>query len=217
MKKTNEKKADELLEKIRQGDKKAFHMLEKLAEDGNAQAMSNLAEVYLKGLGGFENSYKKALEYFLKYEAANCRHQNPSHEMSEVDIFLDNLTRAEVFRKVAEIYYSFNDGQKALEYFLKADECGDEWAYISVASIYRGGKGNLKPDGVKLVEYLTKKFEQNEPPDDLILYEIAKAYEEGCGSLEPNMQKAIEFYRKAAALGNDDAEKKLAIRGARDD
>lgn len=212
MKKTDKKISDELLEKIRRGDEKAFHMLEKIADEGNAQAMSNLAEVYLKGLGGFEISYKKALEYFLKYESANCRRQNSNHEMSEVEIFLDNLIRAEIFRNIAEIYYSLNDGQKALEYFLKADECDDEWAYISVANIYRYGKGNLKPDGVKFIEYLTKKLEQNESPDDLILYDIAKAYEEGCGSLEPNMQKAIDFYRKSAALGNDEAKKELAIR-----
>lgn len=212
MKKTDKKISDELLEKIRCGDEKAFHMLEKLADEGNAQAMSNLAEVYLKGLGGFENSYKKALEYFLKYESANCRRQNSNHEMSEVEIFLDNSTRAEVFRNIAEIYYSLNDGQKALEYFLKADECDDEWAYINVANIYRYGKGNLKADGVKFIEYLTKKLEQNESLDDLILYDIAKAYEEGCGSLEPNTQKALEFYRKAAALGNDFAKEELAIR-----
>ena len=123
--------------------------------------------------------------------------------MSDFDIFLDNLLRANVFRNVAEIYSSLNDGQKALEYFLKADEFGDECAYLGVAIIYSEGKGNLKPDGVKLIEYLTKKLEQGESPDDIILYEIAKAYEEGCGSLEPNTQKALEFYKKSAALGND--------------
>ena len=87
-----------------------------------------------------------------------------------------------------------------LEYFLKADEFGDEWAYINVARIYREGKGNLKPDGLKLVEYLTKKLEQNESPDENIIYEIAQAYEEGCGNLKPDAQRALEFYRKAATF-----------------
>ena len=71
MKKTNKKNSDGLLEKILQGDKKAFNRLKKLADDGNAQAMSNLAAIYLKGHGGFENSYKKALELFNKAATLN--------------------------------------------------------------------------------------------------------------------------------------------------
>lgn len=71
MEKTNKKNSDGLLEKIRQGDKKSFQRLEKLAEDGNAQVMSNLAAIYLKGIGGFENSYEKALELFDKAAILN--------------------------------------------------------------------------------------------------------------------------------------------------
>ena len=171
-----------------------------------------IAEIYRDGKAGVEPDPQKAIEYFLKHESTIHHPKNSNHEMSEFDTFLDNEERASAFRKIAEIYYSLNDGQKALEYFLKADKFGDEWAYINVAGIYREGKGNLKPDGVKLVEYLTKKLEQLESPDSIILYDIAKAHEEGCGSLEPNTQKALEFYRKAAALGNDFAKEELAIR-----
>ena len=60
MEKTNEKIADKLLENVRHGDKEAFHELEQLAETGNARAMSNLAEIYLKGFGVVEISYKKS-------------------------------------------------------------------------------------------------------------------------------------------------------------
>ena len=169
-----------------------------------------IAEIYRYGKACVKPAPQKAIEYFLKYEAA--KRPVSDDEMSDFDIFLDNLLRANVFRNVAEIYSSLNNGQKALEYFIKADELGDECAYLGVAIIYSEGKGNLKPDGVKFIEYLTKKLEQGESQNDIILYEIAKAYEEGCGSLEPNTKKALEFYRKSAALGNDLAKKELAIR-----
>lgn len=169
-----------------------------------------IAKIYRYGKACVKPDPQKAIDYFLKYEAAKCR--SSDDEMSDFDIFLDNSMRANAFRNIAEIYYSLNDGQKALEYFLKADEFDDEWAYMDVAKIYREGKGNLKPDGVKLIEYLTKKSEQSESPDDIILYEIAKAYEEGCGSLEPNTQKALEFYIKSTARGNDSAMEELTMR-----
>ena len=171
-----------------------------------------IAEVYRYGKAGVKSNPQKAIEYFLKHESTIRRPQNSDNKIDDLTIFLDNEERASAFRNIAEIYYSLNDGQKALEYFLKADEFGDEWAYMDVAKIYREGKGKLKPDGVKLIEYLTKKFEQLESHDDSIIYDIAKAYEEGCGSLEPNTQKALEFYKKAAALGNDSAKAELAIR-----
>lgn len=174
-----------------------------------ATDFESIAEIYRYGKDSVQPDKEKAIEYFLKYETAN---RCPDDESDEFYISLAKDRRARAFRNIAEIYYFLNDGQKALEYFLKADECDDEWAYINVANIYRYGKGNLKADGVKFIEYLTKKLEQNESLDDLILYDIAKAYEEGCGSLEPNTQKALEFYRKAAALGNDFAKEELAIR-----
>lgn len=55
----DEKIADDLLDKVSPDNKNAFHELEKLAADGNARAMSNLAEVYLNGLGVVESSYAK--------------------------------------------------------------------------------------------------------------------------------------------------------------
>ena len=173
-----------------------------------------IAEIYRYGKFCVESDPQKAIEYFLKHEATIRRPQNSDNIINDLTIFFDNEERASAFSNIAEIYFSLNDGQKALEYFLKADELGDSWAWASdeVSKIYRYGKGNLKPDGVKLIKYLTKKLEQIESPDNSILYDIAKAYEEGCGSLEPNMQKALEFYKKAAALGNNSAKEELAIR-----
>ena len=164
-----------------------FLWLERISENISEQ----IAKIYNDGKAGVEPNPQKAIEYLLKHEAAMYSGFNDE----------TNTSRAEVFKNIAEIYFKLGDGQKALEYFIKADEFGDEWAYINVAMIYRDGKGKLKPDGLKLIEYLTKKLEQKESPDDSIIYEIAQAYEEGCGNLKPDAQKALEFYRKAAEFG----------------
>lgn len=169
-----------------------------------------VAEIYRDGKAGVQPNPQKAIEYFLKYEAANRPRYKSSAKMDDIDIFLYNSLCALTFRNIAQIYFTLDDGEKALEYFLKADEFGDEWSFVYVAKIYREGKGNLKPDGVKLMEYLTKKLEKDESSAESILYDIAEIYEEGCGLLEPNRQKALEFYKKAAALGNNYAVAKLA-------
>ncbi|MBQ3442124.1 MAG: SEL1-like repeat protein, partial [Selenomonadaceae bacterium] len=44
---------------------------EKLAADGNARAMNNLAQIYLKGFSIIERSYEKAVELFQKAAALN--------------------------------------------------------------------------------------------------------------------------------------------------
>lgn len=171
-----------------------------------------IAEIYRDGKAGVEPDPKKAIEYFLKYESTIRRPQNSDDIINDLTIFFDNEERASAFGNIAQIYSSLNDGQKALDYYLKADELGDSWASDEIERIYREGKGNLKPDGVKLVEFLTKKLEQLESPDDSILYDIAEIYEEGCYPVEPDMNKALKFYRDAAKLGNFFAERKLLER-----
>lgn len=153
-----------------------------------------IANIYRFGKYGIAPDPRKAIEYYLKCEAASNDNQ---------------FLRTRLFENIAGIYSSLNDGTNALKYFLKADKDDNEWACINVMQIYRYGKGNLKPDGVKLIKYLTKKMAQDDS-NDFIPYNIAEVYEEGCGTLEPNMQKALEFYRKSVALGNKDAAKKLA-------
>lgn len=199
-----------------------------LTEICNIDTFRELAKIYLEGKGGIYPDGATALEYFLKAcsgidEAVNFTKKFLEHNadiehkrqcvLRQIFRWSKRLKR-NVSLQIAEIYYHGLggvqvDGQKALEYFLTADECGDEWAYLKVARIYREGKGNLKPDGVKLIEFLAKKLAQDETLAEIILCDIAEAYEEGCGSLEPNMQKALEFYRKAAVLGSDDAKRKL--------
>ena len=155
-----------------------------------------IAEIYRYGKAGVEPNLQKSIEYFLKHEAVNRRPQNSDDETGEFSIFLSNERRANAFRNIAEIYSKLNDGQKALEYFLKADECDDKWAFIEVARIYREGKGNLKPDGVKLVEFLTKKLEQGESPDDTSFTILRKLTRKAVALFCPIDKKLWSFTKK---------------------
>ena len=148
----------------------------------------------------------KLIDYFLKYAQESCSQINDSLA------FFPEQKIAKTFNTVAEIYSDLGDAPKALEYFLKADEYGDEQSHIEIARIYREGMGTLKPDGHKLIEFLTKKFtksKENCAINSSILYEIAEIYEEGCGSIKPNIKKALKFYREAAELFETFAEERL--------
>ena len=106
----DEKITDELFDKVSPGNKNPFHKLEKLAEDGNARAMSNLAQIYLKGFGIVESSCEKAVELFQKTAALN-----------EVYAL---FCLGEFYRDAT---YGFNwDGHKAAEFFIRAAEYATE-------------------------------------------------------------------------------------------
>jgi len=135
---------DALLEKIRHGDKNSFRELEELAENENAEAMSNLAEIYLKGLGGFEISYKTALKLFNK--AAKL--DDPC-----ALFYLGTFCRDGK-------YGLEQDGYKAAEYFIKGAQYvnpNNVAKFLNFAAeIYRYGKGGVRTDGYKALEYLLK-------------------------------------------------------------
>ena len=55
---------EEIFDRARRGNKEALRKLERLADNKDAEALSKPAEIYLKGLGGTEQSPQKALELF---------------------------------------------------------------------------------------------------------------------------------------------------------
>ena len=185
---------DELLDKVNLGNKKAFYELEKLAEDGNPRAMSNLAQIYLKGFGVVESSYEKAVALLQKAAAFN-----------EVYAL---FCLGEFYRDAT---YGFNqDGHIAAEYFMRAAEYatpnGVAKGLRLAAEIYHHGQGGVSPDGFKAIE-LYKRLDEIESLDEIksckALFRIAEIYTEGCGSLKPDGLKAVEYLTKAAERGDD--------------
>ena len=100
---------DKIFAKARRGDKVAFQELNRLAENGNARAMSNLAQIYLKGLCGVKSSYKRAVELFERAAALD-------------EIYA--LYRLGEFHRDAKCGFA-QDGHRAAEYFIRAAEQAD--------------------------------------------------------------------------------------------
>lgn len=204
--------------------KENFSELVKLSGDENAEATYKLAEIYWKGLGGAEQSPKKALALFEKAAALNY---------------------PPAFESLGEIYKFGKcgvqqNGQKALEYLTKFFEVSpDGFIVENIVEIYEKGCGEIKPDGRKALEYdyahnlhsslynccsfdeknggikrdglkLLKVYERRlqklqnlEAPKIIIadeLKNIAKIYEEGFDGVAPDRQKAAEFQKKIDEL-----------------
>ena len=154
MENDDEKIADELFDKVSHGDQNAFHELEKLAEAGNARAMSNMAQIYIKGFGLVESSYEKAVNLLKKAAALD-------------EVYA--LFRLGEFYRDAK--YGFKqDGQKAAEYFIRAagyaTPNGAAEGLRLAAEIYHYGKGGVAPNGVKAIE-LYEKLDEIEALDEI--------------------------------------------------
>lgn len=190
----DEKIADDLLDKVNLGDKNSFHELEKLAADGNARAMSNLAQIYLQGAGVVESSYETAVALFQKAAALD-------------EVYA--LFRLGGFYRDAT--YGFKrDGHIAAEYFIRAAENA---VPQGAAEIYHHGEGGVAPDGFKAIE-LYQRLDEIESLDEIkackALFRIADIYAEGCGSLQADGLKAVEYLNKAVDRGDQSAFRELA-------
>ena len=175
MENIDEEIADELLENIRHGDAEAVRKLEELAAKGNARAMSNLATVFFKGLGGVDISYKKAAKLFRKAAALD-------------EVFA--LATLGIFYRDSKCGFE-QDGHKSAEFFIRAAKRGDERiALYELAEFYRKGKAGLKPDGYKVIEYLARLGD---------FKGIAKIYRDGECNVQADGRKAIEYFLKADA------------------
>ena len=143
MENIGEKISDELFEKARRGNKEALHELKILADNDDAEALSKLAEIYLKGLGSLEQSPKKAMEFLHRSAAQD---------------YLPSLYR------LGDFYYYGKGGlvpnsQKAIEYLTKAAELGETEAYGLLGEIYLYSGGGIEADGYKAIDYLLKYAE----------------------------------------------------------
>ena len=223
----NRQKAVEFYEKISYENdelKENFSELIKLSDSGDAEATYKLAEIYWKGLGGAEQSPKKALKLF---EKATEKNYPPA---------LQTLGEIYKFGKCGVR----QNGHKALEYLTKYFECNpDAFVVEDIVEIYEQGCGEIKPDGRKALEYSyannlhgglyncctfdeknggikrdglkmlkiykhrLQKLKNLEAPKIIIADEmknIAKIYEEGFEGVAPDRQKAEKFYKKIDEL-----------------
>lgn len=172
MENISEKIADELFEKARRGNKESLHELKILGNNNDAKALSKLAEIYLKGLGGEKQLPEKAMEFLHR---------------AAVQDYPPALYR------LGDFYYYGKggitvDAKKAVEYLTKAAELGDKESYDFLGAIYRNSEGGIEADGDKAIEFFTKAENWQR---------VAEIYRDGKCGISQDGNKAIEIFAKA--------------------
>lgn len=190
MENISEKIADELFEKARRGNKESLHELKILGNNNDAKALSKLAEIYLKGLGGEKQLPEKAMEFLHR---------------AAVQDYPPALYR------LGDFYYygkgGLNvDAKKAVEYLIKAAELGEWKSYKLLGEIYLNNEGGIEADGYKVIDYMLKyaeEIQQNELPNIFNKDEIrqslitaANIYLDGKCNVTQDGYKAIEIFAK---------------------
>lgn len=99
---------------VEKDEKKAFQILEKMAEDENNDGMRQLAEQYLKGFG-VEKNEEKAIQLYLKAGENGDYHS---------------------YSKLARHYQFKKDFNKAVEYYEKAFLMGDANSAANAGMLY---------------------------------------------------------------------------------
>lgn len=184
---------EEIFDKVRRGNKEALRELESLAENDDVQALDKLAEIYLKGLGGGEQSPEKAINFLHRAAAQNN---------------IPALYRLGDFYCYGKGELSV-DARKAVEYLTKAAALGEWKSYKLLGEIYLNCEGGIEADGYKAIDYLLKYAEEAQrqmtDTEDIYLEEevneafetAAKLYLYGKCGVAQDGSKAIENFAKA--------------------
>lgn len=180
----------DLREKVRNGDKDALQKLREFAETADpkqphsqARALYELSEVYFNGFCEIERSPQQALKFLV--------------QAAELDDDLASIRLGECYRDGDGKQGFMQEGQKALELFIKAAEHGNKNGWRLAAEMFRYGKG-VKADGYRAIEF----YEKLDAIDDKrALLEIAEICAEGCGNFKANGQHALEIYEEIIRHG----------------
>ena len=181
---------------IQQDYYKAFRCYAKATELGNLYARKKLSFMYYYG-EGVEKNYAKAVKLYIddcKYEASPLylifgppvTGEN-QHLKKAVE---DNDVKEQI--KIGKYFYDKNrsqDYEKALEWYLKAAEQGDEDSEYMVRLLY-----SKLEDYNNLLKWCKKGIEQNQVDAK---FTMGWLFFNGYG-VEKNILKAKEWYEKAA-------------------
>ena len=184
---------------------KGVELITMASNEGLADASKYLAFGYDFGEGGIKKEPRLATlcyQDFLKQASK-----------ADKDVARVNYELAEIYR------YGRNgvskDSSKALSYYEKAGELGYDKALCRMAFGYDFGKDGFPEDGKKAVYYYLEfviKGNKTHPDYKSALYNLGQIYffaEEKYGC-KVDKERAISFYKESAALGDEDAKKRLS-------
>ena len=192
--------------------KEARKLLQKLAEEGYAQAMLWMAMLYKEGLDGCEADGEKAIEWCKRAikkkemegynEWASC-YSNGHGGMKQDDkkafkIFRKGMLRGDVHSAYKVAYY-YEDGrgvkrnkEKAFRIYKLAASWGDAAAMGNVGIMYANGRG-VRLDYSEANKYFLMAANRG---DVEAMKVIATAYQEGVG-VKKNLEEAMKWLNKA--------------------
>ncbi|KAL0233263.1 hypothetical protein GEMRC1_012008 [Eukaryota sp. GEM-RC1] len=190
-------------------DELAFEGYQEAAERGDAEAMVNLGNCFLNGIGIYKDE-RQAVYWFLEADSkgnSNARtHLGKSihwcQKHAELGDELAMKALGDCYNKGQAIE---KDQSKAVYWYQKAAELGKSIAMYNLARCYKNGEG-IEKDQSTAVYWYQKAADLC---DSDAMFSLGYCYNCGQG-VEKDQSKAVYWYQKAAELGKSVAMYNLA-------
>lgn len=169
------------------GSQKAFDMLNKYINRGDADAKDGLLELYISS-----KNYKGIINY------ANSGDNKAVDYIRNIFNGQDNETQF----KIAQIYTQLNNGQEVLKWYLKLADNNNIKALNAIAEIYYQGKYGIPKDLEKAKYYYKQSADKNNE-------EAKKALVSVYISCNEFNEETIKLFREETKKGNNEASQAL--------
>ena len=192
-----------------ENNEKAEEWLRRAADNGDGQAVTELAELYIygveKGQPEIEKDVQKAVDVLKPYAERGMTeafkmmgyicYYKLDDEKSSFDWYLKAAEAgdAEGMKKVADLYYFDEENEKAEEWYLKAAEQNYADAECSLGNFYGDGF-NGSPDYKKAFEWYKRAADHG---DSFAACRMGEMYISGEG-VEKDERAAVEIFKKVA-------------------
>jgi TPR repeat protein len=165
----------------------------RLADAGNARAMTSLARMYERGSGGLPKDEAEAAKWYRKGADAG---------------------NATAMTNLAIMYSHGNGGlphdeAESAKWYRRGADAGGRRAMAGLGTMYEAGRGGLEKDEGKALGWYRKSADAG---DSYGMYLLGRAYERGIG-VGIDRTQAVQWYRKGAAAGSDLAAQRLKTLG----
>lgn len=174
----------------------AVKIWQKLSNEGDARAKTDLATMYENGMSGLTQDYKKAIELYK--EAIKEEYGIAAQKLGACYEYGRGVKKS---LSKAKAYYIH-----ALKLYEVAAIKGDVDAQYKLTNIYEYGIGEAEVSPLKSAYYLQLMVDNGAAIGQAAL---AGKYMNGDGVLKQDYPKALELFQKAAEQGNTGAQHNL--------
>jgi TPR repeat protein len=171
-------------------DAQAAYWYRKAADQGDADAQTNLGVMYANGFGGLAKDDAQAVTWYRK-----AAEQGNAKAQYNLGIMYANGKGVQ------------EDDAKAVSCYRNAAEQGYAHAQNNLGVAYANGQGGLAKDDAQAVSWYRKAADQGDADAQT---NLGAMYESGRGGLAKDYTPAVAWYQKAADQGNAQAKVALA-------